>query len=72
MPEIERYQKLIEDMKNTILVNEETIKNEEGKIEGLKTKIGDLEKHKDEKKEQYEELRAEYLKQKDEPNRLGK
>lgn len=72
IPDIERYQKLIEDMKNQILTNEETIKKEEGKIEGLNEKISGLEKFKEEKREQYEQLQAEYLKQKDEPNRLGK
>lgn len=62
IPDIERYQKLIEDMKNQILTNEDTIKKEEGKIEGLNEKISGLEKFKEEKREQYEQLQAEYLK----------
>lgn len=72
IPDIERYQKLIEDMKNQIITNEETIKKEEAKIETLNEKISGLDKFKDEKREQYEQLQAEYIKQKDEPNRLGK
>ena len=59
-------------MKTMIDTNEQTIEKENGKCGDLQEKIDGLEKVKDEKKEVYEALQADYLKQKDEPNRLGK
>jgi chromosome segregation ATPase len=72
IPEIERCRQRIGDMHAEIAKNEEAIENENGKSATLQEKITELEKVKDEKKEAYEQLQSEYLKQKDEPNRLGK
>lgn len=55
-----------------IAKNEEAIENENQKSTKLTEMIIELEKVKEQKKEAYEQLTSEYLKQKDEPNRLGK
>jgi len=59
-------------MKSSIRINDVIIEKENVKTETLETMITTLDNRKEEKKEQYDILQSEYIKQKDEPNRLGK
>ena len=72
IPEIERYEKMIEDMKKSILNNEAAVEKEQARTEELNEKNQVLENKKDELREELDGLTATYLKIKDEPNRMGK
>ena len=72
IPEIEKYQQMIEDMHKQIADNEDSIQKETDKTEELDDLIINKETKKDDLRDKFDGLQNEYLKQKDEPNRLGK
>ena len=72
IPEIEKYQQMIEAMHREIADNEVSIQKETEKTEELNELIVEKENKKDDLREKFDGLQAEYLKQKAEPNRLGK
>ena len=72
IPEIKRYQEMIADMKNNIAASEVAIEKEAANQVELNAVISDLEAKKDQQKEKYDARQADYIKEKDEPVRLGK
>ena len=59
-------------MTSSIRISDVMIEKENVKTETLENMISTLDNKKEEKKEQFDLLQTEYIKQKDEPNRLGK
>ena len=57
-------------MKSSIRINDVIIEKENVKTETLETMITTLDNRKEEKKEQYDILQSEYIKQKDDSNLL--
>lgn len=72
IPEIKRYEEMIADMKNNIAASEVAIEKEAANQIELNAVITDLESKKDQQKEKYDARQADYIKEKDEPVRLGK
>ena len=72
IPEIKRYEDMIADMRNNIAQSEVAIEKEAANTAELNTVILDLETKKDQQKEKYDSRQADYVKEKDEPVRLGK
>ena len=71
-PEIKRYEDMINDMRNNIAMSEVSIEKETANNAELNAVILDLEAKKDMQKEKYDSRQADFIKEKDEPVRLGK
>jgi chromosome segregation ATPase len=72
IPEIQRMEALIAEITQEIAQTDNKIQKEEKANQEMKEAIGQMEKKKEEHKEQIESLQQDFLKERDEPNRLGK
>ena len=72
VPEIERYIQMIADMKLSIAQNDTSLEKEAEKTAELNERITVLTGKKDKKREEFDKLQSDYIKEKDEPVRLGK
>ena len=72
IPEIERYEKMIRDIKVSNEEYDKTYEAETQKNNEQAEKLKSLEQTKEELKEEFEGLQGNYIKEKDEPTRLGK
>lgn len=72
IPEIKRYEDMIAEMRNNIIQSEADIEKEAAKTAEFNAAILDIEGKRDQQKEKYDAKQAEFIKEKDEPVRLGK
>jgi chromosome segregation ATPase len=72
IPEIQRMEALIAEITQEIAQTDNKIQKEEKANQEMEEAIGQMEKKKEEHKEQIESLQQDFLKERDEPNRLGK
>jgi chromosome segregation ATPase len=72
VPEIQRMEALIAEITQDIAQTDNKIQKEEKANQEMEEAIGQMEKKKEEHKEQIESLQQDFLKERDEPNRLGK
>lgn len=72
IPEIERMEALIQEMQNDIAQTDLKIQREERANQDIEDKLNVMDKEKDDYKEKIEALQQDFLKERDEPNRLGK
>lgn len=72
LPEIERMNQLISDIGQEIAAGEVKIQKEEKSNQEIEEKLHQMEKEKDDYKDKIEALQQDFLKERDEPIRLGK
>eukprot|EP00347_Sterkiella_histriomuscorum_P000313 403376359 len=72
IPEIERMEALIAELQNEISQTDFKIQKEERANTEIEEKLTVMDKEKDDYKEKIESLQQDFLKERDEPNRLGK
>lgn len=72
IPEMQRMEALIAEVSQEINATDMKVKKEEKANQEIEESITSMEKKKEDLKEQIEVLQQDFLKERDEPNRLGK
>jgi len=72
IPEIERFEQMIKDIQNSNAEYDKSFEEETRKNNEQSEVLNSRDKSKEELKEEFEGLQGNYIKEKDEPTRLGK